>query len=116
VILNTINSGINQGTQIIENTVQYADGIVLKFASNNPPIPDSNLTGDLSETTHPVESIQWISKPEDLPRIFIFQKKIFKAIRKKFLMAQAQLLPLAALLLLIGPAREFIFIMLKIFN
>lgn len=78
VILNTINSSINQGTQIIENTVQYADGIVLKFASNNPPIPDSNLTGDLSETTHPVESIQWISKPEDLPRIFIFPKKDFQ--------------------------------------
>jgi len=64
-----------------------------------------------------VESIQWISKPEDFAENFLFfQKKIFKAIRKKFLMAQAQLLPLAALLLLIGPAREFIFIMHKNFQ
>lgn len=78
VIVNTINSRANQGTQAIDNleVTQYAGGIILKHT--DPNIPDTHLIGDLSATYNAIGNIEWLSSAEELPRIFVFPEKDFQ--------------------------------------
>jgi hypothetical protein len=73
LIVNTINSGINKNTIDNINTEQYSGGVMLQFQTD----PEAHLGGDLREVTKQITGLRWLSKVDDLPRIYIYPSKDF---------------------------------------
>jgi hypothetical protein len=74
LIVNAINSGINQTAIEDVHPEQYSGGLMLHYEGGT----DANLTGDLGEVKKQINSISWLSSTNDLPRIYVFPQKDFQ--------------------------------------
>jgi major membrane immunogen (membrane-anchored lipoprotein) len=74
LIVNAINSGINKSAIDDLHAEKYSGGIMLHYDDGKVV----NLMGDLGEVKTKINSFDWLSKKEELPRVYIFPQKNFQ--------------------------------------